>query len=446
MKPSNTKLDGPGFALIEMIGVLAIIAILAGAIAPTLFSNLERAEGDREALKLQEIAQGIRDYYLDPTTLGQLPAIATWEADLLPHVGLTQEQILTNGRDVARVYEHVYGAAVDANDISFIPRITISSHLLLGGDALPADFAGANGCIGAALEAASPCDPADVPFSANVADREIRVVNINLAKERQQVIDDVKTRYLAPAAALFAGLSPDVCNGITDSGAGAGYGLDGLDLAGELPANITGSALIKKDPWNDVADPDSAIQVSKIGTLVTVWSMGPSGALAGPDAAGVMSHPLYVNVNCAAGSDLEQAYTRISNAIIGDLIADPLLNLPPDNDLSGLGIDLADPWGTDIVFTRIDAAEADLATGDGYRLTSANSAETLVMTVEELSGLMASVGKAYPIPDEADTAAECDAATVYINANCTNLLEYLTDANNCNDNIATNRICSMNGM
>lgn len=428
-----------GFALIEMIGVLAIIAILAGALAPVAFRNIERAEGDREAAALRDIAEGLRQYYLAPATLGQLPTTATWAADLAQtHVAQSANQIRTNRRDVRRVYEVVYP------DLSAVPRITISSHLLVGGDAIPANFAGANGCIGSAEEAAAPCDPDDDPFSANVPDREMRVLNVNLGKERQQIIDEIRARYLAPAAARFADLSPDVCRGIADNDvATPSYALDNSDGVGTLPASISGDPqLLMIDPWNQ------PLQVSQAGNLITVWSQGPGGALTAPDpASGVINHPLYVNINCAAGADLDETFVRISAAIVGYLLANSLA-LPPDNDLSALNQDLNDPWGVGILYSRIDAALNPVATGNGFRLRSTGSGanQDFIMTPAQLSGLFAGLGKEYPVPAPTYTAAQCATAAANLAANCADLLNYLTDANNCNADIAVNRTCKLEGM
>ncbi|HAC34818.1 MAG TPA: hypothetical protein DCF45_09900, partial [Gammaproteobacteria bacterium] len=54
---SNAK---KGFALIEVIGVIAVMAILAGAMAPFLLQVLDRGEGDAEQAALEAIAEGIR--------------------------------------------------------------------------------------------------------------------------------------------------------------------------------------------------------------------------------------------------------------------------------------------------------------------------------------------------------------------------------------------------
>ncbi len=50
------------FSLIEVIGVLAVIMILAVAVTPSLLAVLDKANKDNEALALQQIAAGLQGY------------------------------------------------------------------------------------------------------------------------------------------------------------------------------------------------------------------------------------------------------------------------------------------------------------------------------------------------------------------------------------------------
>ena len=51
-----------GFSLLEMIGVLSVMAILAGALAPSIFRMLEEAYQDAEEQSLASIADSLQDY------------------------------------------------------------------------------------------------------------------------------------------------------------------------------------------------------------------------------------------------------------------------------------------------------------------------------------------------------------------------------------------------
>ncbi|MDF1817457.1 MAG: prepilin-type N-terminal cleavage/methylation domain-containing protein [Immundisolibacteraceae bacterium] len=61
-----------GFTLIEMIGVLAIIAILAAAVAPRVFEVIADSRGTRMATEIRAIETGVTRYYGDTGTIQDL--------------------------------------------------------------------------------------------------------------------------------------------------------------------------------------------------------------------------------------------------------------------------------------------------------------------------------------------------------------------------------------
>lgn len=63
-----------GFTLIEMIGVLAIIAILAAAIAPRVFEVIADSRGTRMATDVRAIETAVTRYYGDVGTIKDLEA------------------------------------------------------------------------------------------------------------------------------------------------------------------------------------------------------------------------------------------------------------------------------------------------------------------------------------------------------------------------------------
>ena len=77
----NARIQGnAGFTLIEMIGVLAIIAILAAAIAPRVFEVIADSRGTRMATDVRAIETAVTRYYGDVGTI----------KDLVPATGLAQ--------------------------------------------------------------------------------------------------------------------------------------------------------------------------------------------------------------------------------------------------------------------------------------------------------------------------------------------------------------------
>ncbi len=93
-----------GFSLIEMIGVMAVMAILASVLAPAGLRSLERTAVRGEASTLKELSEQIRLYARDSAAL---PGAGTWTTDLtgpLRYSSLNAAEILTNKRQVNRLY------------------------------------------------------------------------------------------------------------------------------------------------------------------------------------------------------------------------------------------------------------------------------------------------------------------------------------------------------
>ncbi len=63
-----------GFTLIEMIGVLAVIAILAAMVAPKIFKVISDSRVTRMAGDIRGLSSGVADWYKDLRTLNPLDA------------------------------------------------------------------------------------------------------------------------------------------------------------------------------------------------------------------------------------------------------------------------------------------------------------------------------------------------------------------------------------
>ncbi len=70
-----------GFTLIEMIGVLAIIAILAAAVAPRVFEVIADSRGTRMATEIRALETAVTRYYADVGTIQNLSAAGAPETD-----------------------------------------------------------------------------------------------------------------------------------------------------------------------------------------------------------------------------------------------------------------------------------------------------------------------------------------------------------------------------
>ena len=97
--PAATQLRN-GFTLIEMIGVLAIIGVLATLMAPNAIRAIDRAAVKAEAATLATLAHSLKSYLAENAAL---PANASWTTALATYTDLNASSLATNKRQVARV-------------------------------------------------------------------------------------------------------------------------------------------------------------------------------------------------------------------------------------------------------------------------------------------------------------------------------------------------------
>lgn len=109
MNPSPARLlrRRAGFSLIEMIGVLAIMAILASVIVPNALKSLDRAAIKAEAASVAALGEQLKLYLRQngalPTTAVP-PAAPNWATQLAGYADLSPADVLTNKRNNNRLY------------------------------------------------------------------------------------------------------------------------------------------------------------------------------------------------------------------------------------------------------------------------------------------------------------------------------------------------------
>jgi len=104
-KASATNLkDAAGFTLIEMIGVMAVLAILAAMVVPNALHSIDRAAVVAEGQTLHNFGEQtkvfLRAYGKGP---GRVSA-NTWSQDLAQYTDIGANGVLTNKRQLARMF------------------------------------------------------------------------------------------------------------------------------------------------------------------------------------------------------------------------------------------------------------------------------------------------------------------------------------------------------
>ena len=90
-----------GFSLIELIGVLAIMAILASVIAPNTLRSLDRAAVNAESRTLDNLGEQVK---LCLRANGTAPTAANWTTTVGSFADISPADIATNRRRINRVY------------------------------------------------------------------------------------------------------------------------------------------------------------------------------------------------------------------------------------------------------------------------------------------------------------------------------------------------------
>jgi len=88
-----------GFTLIEMIGVLTIISILAAIVVPNVFKQIDRVNSDAETSNLRTLAGEFEQFILEKK---QIPAPSNWSGSLAQVSALPLSKIAKNDRGFKR--------------------------------------------------------------------------------------------------------------------------------------------------------------------------------------------------------------------------------------------------------------------------------------------------------------------------------------------------------
>lgn len=98
--PGASGCRSRGFSMIEMLGIMAIVALLALAIVPMLLSELDRLARQQEETSLRRLAEGIEKYVIRNQII---PDHTGWAAAVAAALGESNDRVLTNSRGLRRV-------------------------------------------------------------------------------------------------------------------------------------------------------------------------------------------------------------------------------------------------------------------------------------------------------------------------------------------------------
>lgn len=112
------------WTLIETLGSLAVLALLASLVLPILLRELDRAARDQERRELSRIAQASREWV---TRSGQVPDPQSYAAWLEVYGSWSQAGILTNARGVRRAVVFDPRWRTGASPGSPVPWVQIAS-------------------------------------------------------------------------------------------------------------------------------------------------------------------------------------------------------------------------------------------------------------------------------------------------------------------------------
>src|SRR5882672_7418118 len=89
------------FTLIEVIGVLAVIGLLAAALVPALIRQMDRIAGDQESAALKACGDALQQSVIRNR---YVPGAADWATNIAVELGENISNVMTNGRKQPRFF------------------------------------------------------------------------------------------------------------------------------------------------------------------------------------------------------------------------------------------------------------------------------------------------------------------------------------------------------
>lgn len=211
-----------GFTLMEFIGVMAVMAILSAAMAPSIFDAMNNAYSEAEERNLGRLAEDLETYLLTTRSLPS-PTAATWSTALASVSDQPIAMVLRNRRNFQRTlyYDPRFFINSDTNftgytqvdglaSAPFSPRAMLISNMT------------ANAASPAMNSATFDAIWDQTAGASVVESNDIKIVRVNMARHFQRVV-------LSNAA-----------------GSQVGYGLDGSSIFAVAANNGTTDGILER--------------------------------------------------------------------------------------------------------------------------------------------------------------------------------------------------------
>jgi len=113
------KQNSGAFTLIEMIGVLSVIAILASVLVPKVFNAIANARASNAAMSVNAIKSGIADHYSKYGSIAWNGALSTPAAITVPTTGAysNYDQVLVAENILDKPFQTKLGTGTPATDV-----------------------------------------------------------------------------------------------------------------------------------------------------------------------------------------------------------------------------------------------------------------------------------------------------------------------------------------
>ncbi len=99
--PARSALRASAFSLLETIGVLAVLAILAAVLLPALIRQMDKVAGDQESAALKSFGDALQQNIMRTR---YIPSDADWALSVAAELGLNVSNVTTNARRQPRFF------------------------------------------------------------------------------------------------------------------------------------------------------------------------------------------------------------------------------------------------------------------------------------------------------------------------------------------------------